>query len=264
MSTIDDPITAPAPEEVPLPNAPLVRVIAQVRFPHVIDVDQREFVAPFQKALRSKYPVLRPEQMQGVLFGPNGPAAVQAQTAWRFSDADGKWRVSLAPEFTALETTEYSSRTDFLGRLREVLEALQSHVAPQLVDRLGLRYIDRITGAAVEEISKLVNPAVLGITTTAAAMHAEHVLGESLFALDDTRLRARWGRLPRNGTVDPAALEPIDDVSWILDLDMFTTKPQPFDVEAVMASADSFAARLYTFFRWVVTPEFLRRYGGNV
>jgi hypothetical protein len=38
MAVIDDPLVAPPPTEVPLTNTPLVRVIAQVRFPLVVAV----------------------------------------------------------------------------------------------------------------------------------------------------------------------------------------------------------------------------------
>jgi uncharacterized protein (TIGR04255 family) len=74
---------------------------------------------------------------------------------------------------------------------------------------------------------------------------------------------ARWGQLPPNGTVDPAAIEPIPERSWILDLDMFSTKPSRFNEDVVVARATSFAERLYTFFRWFVNDEFLRRYRGD-
>ena len=54
---IKDPFTDPPPVEVPLVNAPLVRVIAQLRFPLVAAIEQRDFIAPFQEAIRSSYPV---------------------------------------------------------------------------------------------------------------------------------------------------------------------------------------------------------------
>src|SRR5580658_5911796 len=65
MTAMDDPLVAPPPQEVPLAHAPLVRVIAQVRFPLVVAVEQRDFIAPFQETIRARYPVLRQEQTQG-------------------------------------------------------------------------------------------------------------------------------------------------------------------------------------------------------
>lgn len=257
-----DPLVASPPEEVPLRNAPLVRVIAQVRFPEILSIEQRDFVAPFQEAIRSKYPVLRQEQTQGLLFSPGG-LTVKPQTAWRFNDLESHWRVSLTPEFLALETTKYTSRSDFLRRLKEVVEALGEHIEPGQVDRIGLRYIDRITGVAVEEIHRLVRPEVRGISGTIAATHAELSLSESRFNLPNARILARWGCLPEGATVDPAAIEPATEKSWILDLDMSSASPMHFDVEHVVTEAQRYAERIYTLFRWAVTDEFLSRYGGG-
>ena len=47
----------------------------------------------------------------------------------------------------------YTSRSDFLVRLREILAALDEHVEPKLIDRLGIRYIDWIVGQAVDDIA---------------------------------------------------------------------------------------------------------------
>lgn len=258
-----DPLVAPLPAEVPLTDAPLVRVIAQLRYPEILSVEQRDFVAPFQEAIRRKYPVLRQEQTQGILLGPSGLASAKPQIAWRFSDAEGHWRVSLTPEFLALETTKYVSRADFLSRLGSLAEALGEHIDPGQLDRLGIRYIDRITGADVDDIAKLVRAEVRGITGTAAAAHAVHALSETLFELPDARVLARWGSLPAGATVDPAAIEPSPQKSWVLDLDMFSAAPMPFSVARVVAEAQRYSERIYTLFRWAVTDDFLVRYGGK-
>ena len=258
-----DPLVAPLPVEVPLKHAPLVRVIVQLRFPEILSIEQRDFVAPFQEAIRAEYPVLRQEQTQSIVLGPAGLAPARPQIAWRFGDAAGHWRVSLTPEFVALETTKYVSRADFLDRLGAVAKALDEHLEPGQLDRLGVRYIDRITGDAVEEISKLVRPEVCGISGTIAAAHATHTLAESMFDLADARVLARWGCLPANATVDSAAIEPVKEKSWILDLDMFSSAPMPFVVDDVVAEAQRYAERIYTIFRWAVTDDFLVRYGGT-
>lgn len=263
MSATVDPLVAPLPAEVPLKDAPLVRVIAQLRFPEILSVEQRDFVAPFQQAIRSTYPVLRQEQTQGILLGLGGGAPAKPQIAWRFSDAAGHWRVSLTPDFLALETTKYLSRGDFFGRLKLLAGALDEHIEPGQLDRLGVRYIDRITGDAVDDIARLVRPEVRGITGTIAAAHAAHALSESMFELPDARVLARWGCLPPDATIDPAAIEPAKEKSWILDLDMFSAAPMPFAVDRVVAEAQRYAERIYTIFRWAVTNDFLLRYGGK-
>jgi len=263
MTAVEDPFVAPLPREVPLDHAPLVRVIAQVRFPLVVAIEQRDFIAPFQEAIRPKYPVLRQEQTRGVLVSQAGVAAVPAQTVWRFGDVQSHWRVSLAPDFLALETTAYVSRSDFLARLRDITVAIDKHVEPKVVDRLGVRYIDRIVGAPVGDIAKLVRPEIRGITGTPAASHATHTLSESMFTLDGARVLARWGLLPAGATVDPSAIEPTTEPSWILDIDMFSSESVLFAVDSVVNNTRQFAERIYTFFRWAVTDDFLRLYGGR-
>ncbi|PKN56513.1 MAG: TIGR04255 family protein [Deltaproteobacteria bacterium HGW-Deltaproteobacteria-14] len=263
MNVDFDPFVASPPSEIPLRDAPLVRVIAQVRFPEILSLGQRDFVAPFQEALRSTYPVLREEQAHGFRLEPAGLVPATPLTAWRFADVDGSWRVSLTPAFVALETTRYTSRTDFFERLGVVLEALAEHVGPKQADRLGVRYIDRITGASVGDIAGLVRAEVLGITGTLAATHAAFALSESVFELPDAQLVARWGVLPPGATVDPAAIEPASEQSWILDLDMFSASPMPFSPEHLIAEGRRFAERIYTVFRWAVTDEFLARYGAT-
>lgn len=264
MDGTPDPLVSSPPAEVPLTNAPLVRVITQVRFPEILSIEQSDFVAPFQEAIRGVYGVLRKEQTQGFIVGPGGPVPAKLQVAWRFIDSAGHWRVSLTPDFLALETTNYTNRSDFLGRFSLVAEALAEHVAPSQVDRLGVRYIDRITGADVDDLKKLVRAEVCGIAGTSAATHAVHSLSESVFELPEAGVTARWGRMPAGATVDPAALEPVNEKSWILDLDMYSTTPISFAVEELLARARSYSERIYTIFRWAVTDAFLLRFGGKL
>ena len=263
----DSPLTAPAPEEVPLPNAPLVRVITRISFPPVVSIGKSEFIAPFQEAVRASYPVLRPEQTLGLFIGRVPPTTPPtAQTTWRFSDTKDAWRVSLAADFLALETTAYLSRTDFVDRFRVVVNALAEYINPQVIDRVGLRYIDRVTGDPLKTLSKYVRSEVMGILATAAAKNVRHAMSESMFDIPNTKaqLLARWGQLPPNATVDQAALDAIAEPSWILDLDMFRATSGPFDSKLVVSEVDEYADRIYTFFRWAVTDDFLRLYGGRV
>jgi uncharacterized protein (TIGR04255 family) len=264
----DNPLTAAAPKEIPLPDAPLISVICRINFPDVVSIAKSDFIAPFQESLRSAYPVLRPEQTMGFLISAAlpGASAPPPQTTWRFSDTKGTWRVSLATSFLALETTAYESRKDFVDRLRIVVDALAQHVNPQVVDRIGLRYIDRITGEPVKNMEKYVRPEVLGVLSNGAAKTLRHSMTESVFDVPNSQaqLLARWGQLPANATTDPAAIRPIDKPSWILDLDMFSANSRPFNAKAVIKEVDSYAERIYTFFRWAVTSDFLKLFGGRV
>jgi len=261
-----DPICAPTPAEVPLPHAPLARVLAQVKFPPVLALNKDDATAGFQDAIRARYPVLRPEAVQGFGFGPGigvGVIRVEPQRAWRFLDISGAWRVTLAQDFLSLETTAYDSRQDFLARLSEVLTALSDHVRPALADRIGLRYIDQVVGEHEAAIGQLVRPEVVGLAATPAAARIRHTISETLFDLGEFNLLMRSGQLPPQTTPDPSVLPAVDQKSWILDLDMATKEPRPFEPGSIVELSRHFAERIYTVFRWAVSDEFLRRFGGQ-
>lgn len=261
-----NPLTAPPPKEVPLKDAPLIRVIAQVRFPPILSIEKKDFVGSFQEAIREKYPILQPEQTQTFVFGPQGAVQPTLQLTWRFIDAADSWRVSLAPDFMALETTAYLSRRDFLERLENVLIALKKSFDPQIIERFGLRYVDRLVGQDLQDISLLVKPEILGMMAAEFRGDIHQAINESLFVIPKTeeQILARWGLMPASVTFDPNAIEPIAETSWILDLDMSLSKNRGFSIEALMSEGQRFAERIYTFFRWAVEDEFLRHFGGQL
>src|SRR5687767_6525764 len=120
------PFGGPIPD-VPLSRAPLVKVLAQVRFPEIASIAQTDFVAPFQEKLRQEYPILRKQQEIALLLTPEGAAPTQ-QTGfiWRFAGKDGNWQVSLAPTFLTIETKTYSGQSEFIDRWTEALGALNA------------------------------------------------------------------------------------------------------------------------------------------
>jgi uncharacterized protein (TIGR04255 family) len=264
MTESENPLVGPVPQEVPLPNAPLVRVIGQVRFPPILSIERDQSLAPFQEAIRQNYPILRRENVRELTMGPAGASLAEAPVVWRFTDGQDNWRVSLARDFIALETNAYTSRRDFIERLQEAIEALDSEFSPQFMDRLGMRYIDRVQGARDSDFKSLVRPEMLGLGVGPMSDHALHIITDAMFKLNGAHLRTKWGRLPPKATFDPTALEPIDEECWVLDLDMFTTERTDFDPAEIVKTAESFAERVYAFFRWSVTDEFLRRFGGEI
>ena len=258
--------------EVPLSRAPLARVIAQARFPPILGIRNPDKVAVLQEALRETYPNLRQDQVHSIELGGDETPNVRQGLIWRLADRekDAPWRVSLGVDFVALETSSYDSRDDFLERLHAVLSAVQLAFKPASASRLGLRYIDRITDEAVDRVADLIHPGVLGIIRPpenpepALGDSVIHMMTEAQFlAPDGARVQGRWGQLPKNATYDPNALEPVDKPSWVLDLDMFTTEPQPFASEDLVTTAMGFAKCLYWLFRQMVTNDFLTYYGGE-
>ena len=266
------PLNPTLTREVPLPQTPLVRVIAQVRFPPVLAIRNPDKVAVLQEELRGTYPNLNQEQVHRIELTGGQTPNVQQSFIWRLADRekDALWRVSLGVDFVALETSSYGSRNDFLDRLRTVVSAVEQAFKPASASRLGLRYIDRLTDEAVDRVGELIHPEVLGIIQPPRNPHPAfgksviHLITEAQFLAEDSAcIHGRWGQLSANATYDPDALEPVAKPSWVLDLDMFTTESQPFESEKLLTTAAGFAECLYWLFRQMVTEEFLRFHGGK-
>jgi uncharacterized protein (TIGR04255 family) len=262
MEMNGDPFLASRPKQVPLPQSPLVHVLAQIRFPPILAIRSPDATSGFQERLRNDYPVLDREETHQLTLGPGG-ASQTAEVIWRFSSLDRTWRVSLATGFVALETRCYISRADLLVRLRQVLAATEAAFSPRIATRTGVRYIDRIEGKALEAIQQLVRPEILGLVGTPLAPRLLHGLAEALLEGEEGRLLARWGLLPPQATVDPASYPPVDRQTWMLDLDMFRDAEAPFATDDLAATVERMAEQIYALFRWIVTDDFLRVYGGE-
>jgi uncharacterized protein (TIGR04255 family) len=260
-----NPLTSPPPKEVPLNKAPLVRVVAQVRFPVNLSIDQKDNVGLFQQAMRDEYPILRQEQASSLAITPQGMIQQpSSQIIWIFMDEAENWQIVLTPTALTLDTSRYSSRSDLIRRWEAILTAFNQFFSPQFTERFGLRYIDRLVGQDLTDVSLLLEPNVVGLLGGDFGSHVHQAMTETLFSLhpDYEHLLARWGKIAAGMTFDPAAILPIPEPSWILDLDMSRTERQNFNIESLVEEAQRFSERIYTFFRWAVTEEFLRRFGG--
>lgn len=265
-STPAMPLSGPLPPEVPLPKAPLVSVLTQIKFPTILSIGTNDSdVAAFQEKIRSIYPILEREQSFNLVMGsPAAPPEVRPGVIWRFRDLKSHWQVTLTPDFVTLEAFQYSSRADFSSRLENVLAAVQSTYAPSAALRVGVRYVDCIKPPHIDKIEDLFHPAVLGIHKTELGKAADVNMTECLLRAEEGLIQCRWGLLPPGATHDPGILLPPEGKSWVLDLDMFTNEQMPFDAAELSGIVRGFAGRLYAVFRWMIKDEFLRVFGGTL
>ena len=259
---------APVPE-VHLTRAPLSNVVAQVRFPTIASISKETFISDFQEHIRRSYPVTRSEvEISMRITSTNIPGAAaqpaeDARTIWRFSHPRDPWHVALSSTSLSLETNRYSDRADFSSRFNHIIKALTQTIAPGTFDRLGVRYVDRVVSPELDRLTELVRREILGVVTQADGVNRpaiSHSFSETLYDLSGSTLRARWGLFPAGTAID-SLVGALDERNWILDLDMFTELPQEFLPETLSELLNDFSAQIYRFFRWAVTPEFLRTFG---
>lgn len=166
-------------DEAPLDRSPIVSVVWQLRFEDHPALVSPQTVLRFQELLgeadQFKLNMLPKVQISvqasGMALGnASAPATSEGGGGWRLTAADGSWQVSAELGSLAVETTRYGTWESFAPRLRDVLEALGEVGAPLIESRLGLRYINVLTGSAVgrspisgiAELSGLITPWLLG------------------------------------------------------------------------------------------------------
>jgi uncharacterized protein (TIGR04255 family) len=189
-----------------------------------------------------------------------GPAA----TIWRFQDPATTFQVSLAPDFVALDTSNYTDRHDFFGRLDSIITAVNEHIRPGLVTRLGVRYVDRLAGEPTTRLSELIRNELLAFERVDLGGGVfRHGASEAEFAVGSTQLKARWGSMPAETSHDPS-IPPSPEPSWILDLDAFGQELGSFDPPNLSAMARELGDVVYRFFRWAVSDRFLEEHEGEL
>ncbi len=264
-----DPLFGEVPERLMLSNAPLVRVIGQVRFSKIVKISEEPYIADFQEAIRGDYPHFQGDKIQAVELNLTD-GTMQHRTVnsvvWRFFDAERVIRVSLGSDAITLETAKYTSRNDFLGRLKTLLLALQETIKPSLAQRVGFRYVDRLQGdALMQELPELIQPELLNVLQPTLMQHIDYSMTEIQSRTKEGNLIARYGMAPPEFSHDPDMAPPVSDKSWVLDIDSFSTScaGNKFSADTLHDELDKVAARAYAFFRWSVADEFINRFGGS-
>lgn len=272
MPTFDDagPFSDVPIDDVRLTNAPLVTVLAQLRFPGPLGVLLGEDpVARFAGAFADEgYPLVERGQQVNLEISPQGVKTLPVGNRWTLLTADRRWQVSLTPEFVTLSTGSYTHRDDFLQRVIRVVDVLSASLPVPGVSRVGYRYINRIAGLSQEEIQPLFREALHGgLAVPEGDAHLYGSVSETTFSFDAVDsptgvrdgLLARWGHLQPGFVLDPS-VPPVDVSSWVLDMDAFRHTEITFDRDSVAAQVADMSVRAYRFFRWVVTPAFLDRF----
>ena len=247
----------PVPE-IHLACAPLVKVLMQVQFSRTPELISDHAERRLAERLR-RYPVRRHGTTFDVSVGLVPGLVQRAETPVRvFTEPTGAWQVSVTETSVALETATYDTRDDFCQRAREVLDAAASVALPPIVDRVGLRYVDRLQGEALARLHNYIEPPLRVLHGMVGAdLEVEHSVSDTLIRLaDDERLRVRSGLLPPGGSFDPV-LPLASEPSWVLDLDVFTVRGGfPFDPERLDERLRRYAAHMYAFFRFATTDAF--------
>lgn len=273
----------PQPRRYRLEDAPLVQVLAQVRFPVVAHFQELTGVASVQDALLDMLPYLEQRQVQQltIALGPDvmAPAPSATTVVWRFT-GDDQWTLVLAPDAASLFVGDgYRGIDDFAQRFSRVLKALYETKRVLRCDRLGVRFLNVVESPPGDEHAwarwfrpELVGWIGAGLLREHTSLHssitqsqlATPPVGPFAGAPATVQALIRHGVLPAGTGIplESGEARTVSQESYVLDLDCFIQAPQRFDLETLIVQFGALHTQIDTFFRWSLTEEGLEHFGG--
>jgi len=256
------PFTGDSDTSVRLGIEPLVLVLCQVRWPSLTPLDSeeklREAASRFGEAMDG-YPLVSQAKSINYVITPEGVTASETGSVHQWGTVDGAWHVSLSNNYVSLYSTQYEGYDDLKTRLSAVLESLRDVLKLPLVDRVGMRYVNRLSAEQdIKNLRSLVRPEVLGLR----ALDSSHLLNSTNLAtynVDGALLQVRSGMLAPDQTVDPV-IASVPGESWVLDLDASQEVRQSLDVDEVAKLASRMSDIAYDYFKSIATESFISRF----
>lgn len=261
------PLSLPRPDFGVLPRAPLELVVCQVRH------DNRPLEAitalAIQEALGGRAGAFpRIDQVEihtaslAMVPGIVTPGQPEVAKGWHLKSADGTWTVALLPEQFSLETTRYTNWSEFRTSFEKLVEAVEEIAAPTIELRLGIRYVDRITGLPASKPSdwaRWIHASILG-----PPLH--DALGASVISVRqqiDLDLGDARSCVLRHGTVMDPASSSGDQSVYLLDFDIYRQEARRFAGAEILSVAEDFHSQADALFAQVITPDLLSYLSGD-
>jgi uncharacterized protein (TIGR04255 family) len=171
-------------------NAPLVLVLAQVRFSPYLSIGKS--ISAIQDAIRRTYPAFRKGQMQTIEIAPGSPMpSISTTERWDFADAENRECFIVQQSSLVFLATRYKTYGDFASRHSIVLECFERTVPDVFVEGLGLRYVDLIVPREGERPEEYVVEGLRGclLEIEAQAFQARHI---ARWKVDDGLITFRY------------------------------------------------------------------------
>lgn len=262
------PFTGDSARKVVIPDAPLALVLAQIRWPEHgrFARDFKSLALDFGDGLID-FPLYNEITESGVQITPEGVTPIQGDTAYQWRTIDDVWTVVLTKNFVSIYCLQHKnySFSELQKYANSVAELLESTLRVRSLDRIGIRYVNRVSNPSVlAELSNIFDPAVLGYAQLKVLPEVSPIsnISQGAYQVGDVLLQARSGMLAPQQTVDPA-ITPIDRVSWVLDIDVSIEKRNEFNSSDFESNIGMLADAAYDFFKLVLREGGEERLDGS-
>ncbi|MGA8657132.1 MAG: TIGR04255 family protein [Chthoniobacterales bacterium] len=247
-----------------LKNAPVVLIIGQVRFSPILAIESS--VPKIQAELRKKgFPKYDKVAQQSFGVRADGGAiSPSTEYSWRFTDRDDRQSVVMATNAVTLQSALNQTAEEFDQCLFDVVSILYKVVEPDLIQRIGLRYINVIQPNG-KALSDYVHEGLLGVPLeqVGATSSVWHLYSVNQTAAGVLIFQARYPisdvYLPPDVLMGPILkLRPLQKCpSFVLDLDHFAEINAPFAMEPIEIAVQKFHSVLDRAFTLAVKESAL-------
>ncbi|HEX7028385.1 MAG TPA: TIGR04255 family protein [Gammaproteobacteria bacterium] len=252
-----------------LSNAPLVYVLAQVKFSPIADISP--YIPKIQEALRKEYPRFDPIIRQGFQWSIGGSSAPEVLTVreWDFSNKAKTTGISLSSSSLVMQTTAYTHSDDFFEQFERSIEVVGSIMEPALVQRIGLRYIDFIVPEGDKALDAYISPGLMGLASGALDSKCLRSISETVIKTEVGQLVCRC-ILANHASPIPSDLMPLrlalkkepdsEKRTAILDTDHFSEKEFDFDPKSIVKNLRALHTLTSKSFKTAVTQAALKEW----
>ena len=256
-------LALPKVDETELTRSPLAVVVFQLRYEQNLGVSDGDVALSIHESLGGRdgqYPRIEPLQLVTAQIDvSSGRSALGGLSSvptrgWRLVSEDGDWSAAIMPDHIALETNAYGTWSHgFRERIHALLEAVHKHAAPRIEERLGLRYVNRLTEStsSPRDWSEFVSAELLGpLADDFWGPGVENLQQQVQLDLgSDLRCLFRHGLVPReNG---------MGFEGYLLDFDVFRQIPRRFSLDDAKKTLDEMNRAALALFQKSLAPHYL-------
>ena len=238
----------PPVEAVQLKGAPLVHVIAQVKFNSQTALSTQAGALRVQESLADEYPrLLAAPPRPTITLGP-GNVSTQLVEQWQLTDLEGQRSLVIGQDQISIETSVYTVWPELRKRIVAGLDALADVTKPRVQERIGLRYINQIPRSDAGGFADRIASEFLGINDLPGWRdHLMAALSQTVATHDSTQLTLRYG--------SGAGVQGLDQDAFLIDIDMADESPKGFDQARVVETFDALNdVSLRCFMSTLATP----------
>ncbi len=261
-----------------LPNAPLIYVLAQIRFTHVPHMDRRW--EDFHEKIFSTYPKAETERIEQFVVKNGEPAIGDSIQRWHLVNESRKTGIIFDASMLVFHTTDYKASDVFLSDLTNILNAFAQILPEKGVSfsRLGLRYVDLLLpegGVPVDQqvIEALRLPELPEEIGQAKRMDQTITYQTPINGTMIIRHRQSVAPDVLPSDIFPNKLEPAprlkreppeNAIVGLLDYDHFIEKEEPFDTDAIIEGFRNLRTVSSAAFRKTTTEPALSEWSKEV